>query len=279
MTTARPGIAQTQLEGRESMGEATSRPATHVDMWGMLWTLVRTDFKSRYHGTLGGFVWALLKPATMFLVLMAVFSLVFSGTPHYRLYLIVGLFLWDFFTEASKTGLVSLQAKGFLLTKARFPSWILVVASLSNAVITLGVFATTFVFYLIVAGRAPSVAGLALFLLYLALFFLIVVGFSLGSSILFLRYRDLNQVWEVVTQAGFFIAPIIYPLNIIPERYHIYLYLWPPTPVIQFSRAVLLGEAMPTLKAHLLLVAMTAAVLAAGAAIFRAHSPNAAENL
>jgi lipopolysaccharide transport system permease protein len=257
-----------------------TRPALfRIDIWGMLWTLIRTDFKSRYHGTFGGFVWALLKPVLMFLVLMSVFSLIFAATPHYRLYLIVGLFLWDFFAEASKTGLASLQAKGFLLTKARFPSWVLVVASLSNAAITLGVFASTFLLYLVVAGRAPSVAGLALFLFYLALFFLIVVGFSLGSSILFLRYRDLNQVWDVVTQAGFFIAPIIYPLNIIPERYHIYLYLWPPTSVIQFSRAVLLGGAMPTLKAHLLLVVMAATVFAAGAAIFRAYSPNAAENL
>ena len=56
---------------------------------------------------------------------------------------------------------------------------------------------------------------------------------------LFLRYRDLNQVWDVVLQAGFFLAPIIYPLEILPERFHFYLYLWPPTPVIEFSRAVL----------------------------------------
>ena len=259
---------------------ATMAPAvSRIDVRGMLWTLVRTDFKSRYHGTFGGFVWALLKPALMFVVLMSVFSLIFASTPHYRLNLIVGLFLWEFFGESTRTGLISLQSKGYLLTKARFPSWILVVASLSNAAITLGVFALTFLTYLAAIGRAPGAAGLALFLLYLALFSLIVVGFSLGSSVLFLRYRDLNQVWEVVTQAGFFIAPIIYPLDIIPERFHIYLYLWPPTPFIQFSRAVLVDGGIPTLKAHLLLIAMAAAVFAAGAAIFRAWSPSAAENL
>ena len=58
---------------------------------------------------------------------------------------------------------------------------------------------------------------------------------------LFLRYRDLNQVWDVVLQAGFFIAPIIYPLDILPERFHFYLYVWPPTPVIEFSRAALVA--------------------------------------
>ena len=54
-----------------------------------------------------------------------------------------------------------------------------------------------------------------------------------------MRYRDLNQVWEVVTHAGFFVAPIIYPIGVLPERLHFYLYLWPPTPVILFSRSVL----------------------------------------
>ena len=107
---------------------------------GLIWTLVRTDFKARYHGTFGGFVWALLKPMSMFVVLMGVFSFLFASNPVYKLNLIVGLFLWDFFSEATKCGLMSLNARGYLLTKARVPSWILVVTSISNAVITLGVF-------------------------------------------------------------------------------------------------------------------------------------------
>ena len=76
-----------------------------------------------------------------------------------------------------------------------------------------------------------------------------IVGFSLGSSVLFLRYRDLNQVWDVVTQAGFFFAPIIFPLGIIPERFQFYLYLWPPTPIIEFSRSVLVDGRVPTATA------------------------------
>src|SRR5262249_11407873 len=194
---------------------------------GLIWTLVRTDFKTRYHGTLGGFVWALLKPMSMFLVLMAVFSFLFASNPTYKLDLIVGLFLWDFFAEATKTGLTSLHAKGFLLTKARFPSSILVVTSISNAVITLGVFAAIIAVFPSVAGHAPGARALLLFLAYCAALVAIVVGFSLATSVLFLRYRDLNQVWDVAVQAGFFVAPIIYPLGIIPERFHFYLYVWP----------------------------------------------------
>ena len=119
----------------------TMAPSPDVAWPGLVWTLVRTDFKARYHGTASGFVWALLKPATMFVVLVAVFSFVFASEPTYKLDLIIGLFLWDFFADATKTGMTSLSAKSFLLTKAKLPGWIVVVTSMANAVLTLAVFA------------------------------------------------------------------------------------------------------------------------------------------
>ncbi len=243
---------------------------------GLVWTLVRTDFKARYHGTLGGFVWALLKPIAMFAVLMGIFSFLFPD-PTYKLNLIIGLFLWDFFGEGTKTGLTSLYARGFLLTKARCPSWILVVTSISNVVITLAVFYLIIVIFLVAMGRPPTAQALALFLAYGVALVAIVVGFSLGSSVLFLRYRDLNQVWDVIAQAGFFLAPIIYPLGVIPERFHFYFYLWPPTPIIEFSRGVLVRHAIPTPTAHLYLAADAAFILIAGVVVFRSFAPRAAE--
>jgi len=246
---------------------------------GLIWTLVRTDFKARYHGTLGGFVWALLKPVSMFIVLMGVFSFLFASKPAYKLNLIVGLFLWDFFAEATKAGLTSLHARGYLLTKAQVPSWILVVTAISNALITLAVFWVVIVVFLATFGHAPSPAALVAFTGYCLAMVAIVIGFSLGSSVLFLRYRDLNQVWDVVVQAGFFIAPIIYPLDILPERFHFYLYVWPPTPIIEFSRSALVNGILPTTTGHVYLLADATVCLIAGIAIFRWLSPRAAEHL
>jgi lipopolysaccharide transport system permease protein len=245
---------------------------------GLIWTLIRTDFKTRYHGALSGFVWALLKPLSLFFVLTAVFSFLFPD-PNYKLNLIVGLFLWDFFCEGTKVGLTSLHAKGFLLTKSRCPAWILVVTSISNAVITLVVFCTIIMLFVTWSGHAPGGVAFMLFLSYCGALTLIVLGFSLGSSVLFLRYRDLNQVWDVVMQVGFFVAPIIYPLGIIPERFHFYLYLWPPTPVVEFSRDVLIRTAIPTPTAHAYLALEAAFVFVAGLALFRWLSPRAAEHV
>jgi lipopolysaccharide transport system permease protein len=259
--------------------ETTRVRQSHGQFGGLIWTLIRTDFKTRYHGTVGGFVWALLKPLTMFLVLLAVFSYVFASEPQYKLDLIIGLFLYEFFQESTKTGLLSLRAKGYLLTKARFPSWIVVVTSASNAVITLALFSVVLFVFLAATGRTPSLLAATLYAAYVVLFFAIVTGFSLAASVLFMRYRDLNQVWEVISHAGFFIAPIVYPLTILPERMHLYLYAWPPTPVILFSRSVLIDGRVPSPLAHALLCVEAAVILGAGILIYRARAPRVAEEL
>jgi lipopolysaccharide transport system permease protein len=246
---------------------------------GLVWTLVRTDFKARYHGTASGFLWALLKPATMFVVLVGVFSLVFAAEPTYKLDLIIGLFLWDFFADATRTGMISLSTKSFLLTKAQLPRWVVVVTSMANALLTLLVFAGVVVVYVVGSGRAPGWTALAAFGGYLLALALMVLGFSLASSVLFLRYRDLNQVWDMATQAGFFIAPVIYPLAVIPERFHLWLFLWPPTPVIEFARSALVEGRLPTARGHASLALMTVAFLAVGTAVYRRYGSRAAEYL
>lgn len=252
----------------------------HSRHWGeLVWTLVRTDFKARYHGTLGGFVWALLKPVAMFLVLLSVFSFVFASDPVYKRNLLIGLFLWDFFAEGTKVGIISMHQKGYLLTKTRFPAWVIVVTSMSNALITLVVFSLTILGFLSMTGQPPSLFGVLLYALYVCAVALIVLGISLAGSVLFLRYRDLNQVWEVVTQAGFFVAPIIYPLSVLPERFHPYFYLWPPTSIIQFSRAALGNDPTPTAGAHLLLVGMVSFIVLTGLAVYRKNAPHVVEHI
>jgi ABC-type polysaccharide/polyol phosphate export permease len=260
-----------------------SRPLTatapHLDARGLLWTLVRTDFKVRYHRTWLGFLWALLKPISLLLVLLAIFSSVFPGEPDFRLNLVLSLFLWDFFAESTKVGVISLQAKGFLIAKTNLPRWIVVVTSISNPLITLAIYSVIMMVVLAVAGRPPSLPALALLLFYIAQLCAISIGISLAGSVLFLRFRDVNQIWEVITSAGFFLTPIVFPIGVLPHRYHLLLYAWPPTPIIMFARATLVARAPPSLRAHLLLLAMALFILGAGAAIYRRQAPSIAERL
>jgi lipopolysaccharide transport system permease protein len=253
------------------------RASANASLWGLVWTLVRTDFKARYHGTPSGFLWALLKPTAMFAVLVTVFSVIFHDEPNYRLNLIIGLFLWDFFAESTKTGMTSLATKGFLITKARFPRWIVVITSIANALITLVVFIAVVTTFLVLSARGPVLVPFAAFTATLLALIAIVVGISLGSSVLFLRFRDLNQIWDMITQAGFFVAPVVWPLGVIPERYHFSLYLWPPTPAIEFSRLALVAGSVPTLRGFEYLALMAAVILSAGTAVYMRYAARAAE--
>ena len=80
-------------------------------------------------------------------------------------------------------------------------------------------------------------------------------------------------------QAGFFVVPIIYPIGILPEKYHIYLYLWAPTAMIQFTRSVLVDDKLPSLNGHVYLAAAVAVCLLVGTIVYRRLAPRAAEYL
>jgi len=153
------------------------------------------------------------------------------------------------------------------------------VSSVANALITLSIFVVVITLFRTITAGPPQAVALGLFVVYLLMFLAIVIGFSLAASVLFLKYRDLNQVWDVIVQAGFFVAPVVYPLSIIPERYHALLYVWPPTAVIEFSRSVLVAGVIPSGRAHLWLAAEALCALVVGITVFRHYAPRAPESV
>jgi ABC-2 type transport system permease protein len=127
----------------------------------------------------------MLKPVAMFWVLLSVFTFVFSNQPDYTIRLVLGLFLYDYFQESTKAGLVSLHAKGYLIGRSRFPRWLLVLASTANPLLVIATASLAIVTYLAWIGRAPGPLAIALYGLYVFLFAMIVIGFSLATSVLF----------------------------------------------------------------------------------------------
>src|SRR5262245_63740942 len=115
----------------------------------------------------------------MFVVLMSVFTFVFPSKADYALNLVLGLFLYDYFQESTKAGLVSLHAKGYLIGRSRFPRWLLVLASIANPLIVIATASLAIVACLAAMGRSPGPLAIALYGLYVFLFAVIVIGFSL----------------------------------------------------------------------------------------------------
>ena len=203
----------------------------------LIWELAKTDFKVRYNGSMLGYLWALLRPLLIFLILNVIFSRVFSsGVNNYSLNLLTGLILWGYFTDGTKIGLTSLYTKSNLISKVNLPKSAIVIASTIHTTITfvinlfiLGIF---FVWFRV----TPSFSSIGFFIFYLILLYILVLGFAFLMAPLYLKYRDLDQIWEVLLTLGFYVSPIIYPLSYIPDRYQPWLWINPSSYLIHYIK-------------------------------------------
>jgi lipopolysaccharide transport system permease protein len=109
--------------------------------------------------------------------------------------------------------------------------------------------------------------------------YLLVLGISLGLSVLLVKYRDIFQIWEVLLQAGFFMTPIVYSLDIVPPKYHLYMLVNPLTPIVEDSRRVLVDGAWPTVGGNVAAAAAVLLILGAGSTVFRTFEPRIAEEM
>src|SRR5690606_12901516 len=106
----------------------------------LLAELVRTDFKLRYQDSILGYLWSLLKPLFLFAILYIIFGVILKlgkGVPNFPVYLLIGVVLWEFFTEATKQGMSAVVKRGSLLRKINFPKYIVVFSATISAFINL----------------------------------------------------------------------------------------------------------------------------------------------
>jgi len=210
----------------------------------LLSELVRTDFKLRYQGSVLGYLWSLLKPLMLFAILYVVFTQflrIGRGIPNYPISLLLGIVLWSFFTEATSSALKSIVGRGSLIRKIQIPKYLIPVASTVSAFINLILnLVVVFIFVLFANGTALGVTTLWVFpILLLELVVVsLAAGFFLAAA--YVRYRDIEHIWDVVKQALFYTVPIIYPLSLIPsEQIQKVIILNPLAQIIQDSRAVI----------------------------------------
>lgn len=230
-------------------------------------SLAAADLKQRYSGSLLGFVWVLLKPLMLFFVLYFVFSRVFAANDQlYALKLLTGFMLWNFFAEASMLAMTSLVNQAFILTRIRIRLWSVIAAAILASSVNFAANLLILLIFCALFYRLPDAAGL--FKLLAAGGGMALIAFIVGlvAAPLFVRFRDLNQVWEVVLQAGFFLTPIIYPFDLIPQPLKAYAVFNPFAYLIEFARSGVIGGAFPfwpQLLQSLILCAATAIVAAA----------------
>lgn len=186
----------------------------------LLKELSKTDFKLRYQGSVLGYLWAVLRPMLLFLILYVVFDKIMrfgDGIPHYPVYLLCGTILWNFFTECTGMGIQSIVMRGDLIRKLSFPKWIITISTTSTAVINLLINVAVLIVFALINGVVPTWTWLLVPVFLLELYALALgIAFLLGS--INVKYRDIGSIWEVLIQALFYCAPIIYPVTMVAER-------------------------------------------------------------
>jgi ABC-2 type transport system permease protein len=200
--------------------------------------MVATDFKVRYQGSILGYLWSVLKPLFLFAILYVVFTYVFKvghSIPHYPVYLLLGIVLWNFFTEATMVGASSVVAHGDLLRKVSIPRYLVVIASSMSALINLTLSLVVVVVIAFFNGLRPEVGWLMMPFIILEIFaFSLAIAFILSAA--YVKYRDITYIWEIVLQAGFYASAILFPLQLVPAQYQKWFFLNPLVQMVQDAR-------------------------------------------
>lgn len=256
----------------------------------LLRQLIVTDFKLRYQGSALGYLWSLLRPLFIFVILYVVFVkfLRIGGSiPHYPVYLLGGIVLWNFFAEVTNSSVQAIVARGELIRKINFPKYIIILSTTASALINLLINLVVIAAFMAISHVEIHWNLLLILPLVTELFlFALAVGFILSS--LYVRLRDVNYIWEILMQAFFYLTPVIYPLGLVYSRWPVVaklLLINPVAQIIQDARNVAVTNQAQTayglggVKLLAVPLVLVAATLTIAIVYFKKRSPYFAEEV
>ena len=240
----------------------------------LIWALALKELKIRYKRSVLGFLWALLNPALLMLVLTLVFSKIMRfPIAHYPIFLLSVLLPWTFFSQSLSYAVDSIVGNGDLIKKVRVAKLVFPMAAVVSNLINLGLSLIPLAL-LVLAMRHPFYWTW----LYLPVPLLALTLFTMGMTFLFaaanVYYRDIAHVLQVVLSAWFYLTPIIYPLDFLPAKYRWILKLNPMIYVINGFRLSVYYGMLP--KAPSIAASFVCGFLSLfiGFAIFRKYQDN-----
>jgi ABC-2 type transport system permease protein len=198
------------VEGPSALGGGRRR------FFDLLWLMAATEFKRVYFGTVLGYLWSLIRPLTMFGVLLFVFTQVFkvgSGkVEHYAVMLLLGIVLYTFFQESTTNAVTSVISQEGVVRKTQFPRLVIPLSTVLTGLFNLALNLVIVVAFLFAFGVDPTWTWL-LFPLAVAVLFVLTAAVGMALSVLYVRFRDVAIIWVVVGQALLYATPILYPIN------------------------------------------------------------------
>ncbi len=203
----------------------------------LLYQLVERNIKTRYKRSMLGLLWTVLNPLLMMSVLTLVFSHVFRITvPNYPVYALCGLVLWNFFAQTTSGAMSELIWGGSLLQRIYLPRAIFAASALLTGLVNL-LLSLIPLFILMLVTGTPIKPALLFLPVPLILITLFAMGMALFLSTLAAYFTDVVEMYQVALTAWLYLTPIIYPKEIVPERYRVFLNLNPMYHLLEVFRA------------------------------------------
>ena len=241
--------------------------------------IAMSDFKIRYKNSILGFLWSLTEPLLMLTVLYITFSYFMKmNVEHYQLFLLLGIISWNMLSRGTGMALNSIIGKPNMVTKIYFPREILIISSCITALLMTMLEFIVFGIFMLIFAVMPTTTAIY-FPVIIFIQFILIIGISLGLASLNVYYRDVQYIWTIILQAGFFATPIIYPLSIIPEKYIWIIKLNPMTIIIDMLRGSMIYSTMPATKDIIFIIMLSIIILVLGYIIFLKLEPRFAEEV
>jgi ABC-2 type transport system permease protein len=273
------------------------RALTHDSrrFWHLTFNIARIHWKLRFFGSALGYLWQLVRPLLMFTVLWVFFTKIghIGSTPgtggHYGAQLLGSIVLFTFFAEATSASVRSVVDNEALVRKIQFPRMVIPLSMVQLALFTLGLNLVVVFIFAFGSGVHPMLSWLELPLI-LGVLVLFTTGMAMLLSALYVYFRDVAPIWDVVSQVLFYISPVIIPLVTVEAHLHgalLHLYMLNPLATIfeQFRHAVIThGAPAPAtvLGSYLALLeplAVVVGIFVLGFIVFNRTAPHVAENL
>jgi ABC-2 type transport system permease protein len=264
--------------------------------WALTFTLARTDFKLRFFGSMLGYVWTLMRPLLFFGVLYVFFTKVghvnkgnTPGEKYYGVQLLGSIVLFQFFSEATNGAVRSMVDRENMVRKIHFPRLVIPSSVVLLALFNLGLNLIVVLIFAFASGVSPMLSWVELPLIIGALLVL-TAGVAMLLSALFVYFRDIQPIWEVLSQILFYASPVIISLETVKTKVSttvLHLYMLNPLAVIfqQFRHAMVTnntlsaGQALGSWLALLEPLAIVLGIFVIGFAVFNRAAEQIAENL
>ncbi|OIP87710.1 hypothetical protein CO009_01410 [Candidatus Shapirobacteria bacterium CG_4_8_14_3_um_filter_35_11] len=250
----------------------------------LLWQMVGREVKSRYKQSILGYFWVILNPLAQMLVMSFAFSIILriptnaaSNIP-YSIFLFVALLPWNLFANSLSSSAASLVGSASIITKVYFPRTILVLSTIIAKIIDF-LFALIILIIYMIIYQIP----INLNILWVIPIFFIQQIFTLGLSLFFaasnLLYRDIQYLLTLIITLWLYLTPVIYPADIVPDKFKIFFQLNPMAVIINAYRQTVLGGGSPNLLSLSIALTVSILTLYAGFSYFKSREKIFADNI